>query len=726
MATRHEVIQRAILDSHVEPERTRVLNQLPPNAGSGAYVLYWMTRAPRATHNESLEVAKSLSRHTGLPLVCLAVVDLEEAREGSLRHVLFQLEGLAELGRVLVRRHGCAPPGVHVRVDPSLSEWYALSVGGVAMRGSRAVAAAAAAAPSTTVVGGLSVLGHAHERSRASSPSSSLRGATPEQQLSSGRAAATASDALLGFTGFASRAYAIVTDRTHLRYQRARTARVAALAPCPVVEVEAALIVPVETASVREELTAEPFLARLQNGLGERFLHELPPSAALAPPPSPAALDYLQTFGFRHAPARERGWTAEDWLAPPHRDHLLSILRQNGVDCDAPQISVGAYRGGEISARRLLSVFIARKLHGYACKAEQQNEALRAEYGSLLSPYLTFGHISPVYVAVKVYRAAAERALDADRSRTRAHAAADRVVAQLGKVSEEGTALAPSGGGFDSGESLPSRTASGSASPPVRVVEPVAVRPREPQPLTLPEAVEMAGEQHDVRKFMENMYRRELSYNFVMYNKQYDTFEGAVPPWARRALYEAAAKRVSRYRYSESDWYNARTHDARWNAVQRELLTRGRNMCRDRNYWCQKMVEYEDDPAHAYALAIRINNHLMLDANDPVGYATVAQCFGRWQQPLAREGGRRGEAGARVDPISRTGGLAVDELSAGRLGGGGGDGAAGMPLSRLGAVPEIYTLRTEEQWRYAEELADSLDRTLELSPIPEHEIVDAY
>ncbi|KAK4529924.1 hypothetical protein CCYA_CCYA02G0781 [Cyanidiococcus yangmingshanensis] len=690
MASKHEIFQQAVLESRVEPERVRMLNQSAPCKEAGAYVLYWCTRAPRTVHNEALEVAKSIARLACLPLVCLSVLDLEEAREGSLRHVLFQLEGLIDFTKSLVRRHGVSPAAVHVRLDPALS--VVTRAGAAAGTSSRSAASrdsylesGEAASSSTTIVGGLSVLG----------------GAAPV--LIRGPAKASTQQ-INTFEGFALRAFAIVTERGHLRYQRTRAARVAALAGRPVLEVETSLIVPVETASVREEMVASSFLTRLGSGLGDRYLHELRPSAPIEPTP-PELVAGLHMLGYAPAPEVDRGWSAEDWLATANRSHLLQVLRRNGVDCDAPTISASAYRGGENAARRLLSVFVARKLYGYAVKAEHQNEALRAEYGSLLSPYLTFGHISPVYVAIKVHRAAAERAIDEHGGRLRACDRAERVIDSLEKHAGDE--------GGDSGESFPSQT--GTASPGFTSEDALlhgsgsslpstSSSSRRPaslsESLSLSAAIEIASQQVDVRKFMENMYRRELAYNFVMYNKRYDTFEGAVPAWARRSLFERASRRTSHYQYSEADWYNARTHDARWNAVQRELLTRGRNMCRDRNYWCQKILEYENDPAHAFELSVRINNHLMLDANDPVGYATCAQCFGRWQQPVMRPG-------------------ALGSLERGSAP----EAAFG---EQLGLVPELYTLRTEEQWRAAEALAESIDQRLAIVPIPENDTIDAY
>ena len=57
---------------------------------------------------------------------------------------------------------------------------------------------------------------------------------------------------------------------------------------------------------------------------------------------------------------------------------------------------VSAWRGGSAEAHRLLKQFIVEKLHGYGIKRNKPE----IDHTSRLSPYLHFGHISPITVAL--------------------------------------------------------------------------------------------------------------------------------------------------------------------------------------------------------------------------------------------------------------------------------------------------------------------------------------
>jgi deoxyribodipyrimidine photo-lyase len=67
---------------------------------------------------------------------------------------------------------------------------------------------------------------------------------------------------------------------------------------------------------------------------------------------------------------------------------------------------VSAWRGGTTEAFRLLRDFIEHKLHGYGT---QRNKP-ETDHTSRLSPYLHFGHISPITVALSVEKAGAPKA----------------------------------------------------------------------------------------------------------------------------------------------------------------------------------------------------------------------------------------------------------------------------------------------------------------------------
>ena len=60
--------------------------------------------------------------------------------------------------------------------------------------------------------------------------------------------------------------------------------------------------------------------------------------------------------------------------------------------------------GGSSQALRLLRDFVDRKLHGYATRRNRPEQ----EHTSRLSPYLHFGHISPITIALEVHRSDAQ------------------------------------------------------------------------------------------------------------------------------------------------------------------------------------------------------------------------------------------------------------------------------------------------------------------------------
>jgi len=63
--------------------------------------------------------------------------------------------------------------------------------------------------------------------------------------------------------------------------------------------------------------------------------------------------------------------------------------------------SVGSFKGGSKEARRLLKEFIRQKLHGYS---EKRNKP-EIDGSSRLSPYLHFGHIGPLTIALAMQEA---------------------------------------------------------------------------------------------------------------------------------------------------------------------------------------------------------------------------------------------------------------------------------------------------------------------------------
>jgi deoxyribodipyrimidine photo-lyase len=121
--------------------------------------------------------------------------------------------------------------------------------------------------------------------------------------------------------------------------------------------------------------------------------------------------------------------------------------------------------------------------------------------------------------------------------------------------------------------------------------------------------------------------RRELAINFVHYNPNYDSFLG-LPDWAKKTLTEHALDQRS-YLYSQSQLENAQTHDAYWNAAQKEMVLTGKMNGYMRMYWGKKIIEWTNSPIEAFKIALYLNDKYEIDGRDPNGYTGVAWCFGK-------------------------------------------------------------------------------------------------
>ena len=206
------------------------------------------------------------------------------------------------------------------------------------------------------------------------------------------------------------------------------------------------------------------------------------------------------------------------------------------LDIDKSVGPVKKFKGGTSEAKRRLKNFIKNKLDHYA---DLRNDPC-LDATSNMSPYLHFGQISPLYIALKVL------------------------------ISD---------------------------SPGKEVY------------------------------LEELIIRRELSYNFVYYNKNYDKFS-CLPSWAKNTLnFHARDKRE--YIYSLEEFERAKTHDPYWNAAQKEMVITGKMHGYMRMYWGKKILEWSKNPKQGFKIAIYLNNKYELDGRDPNGFAGVAWCFGK-------------------------------------------------------------------------------------------------
>ncbi len=162
----------------------------------------------------------------------------------------------------------------------------------------------------------------------------------------------------------------VVLDRGYLRWQRELSRKFAESVACAVLQVETNAIVPVQTVSDREVWSAFAIRRRIQKQL-PRFLAPL-----VERDPERQSLEHgLETLE----------------LGNPDR-----IIQELEADISVPPAE--GFKGGNLRAREELDDFIARRLESYA---EGRNDPI-AGVLSNMSPYLHFGQISPVYIALRV------------------------------------------------------------------------------------------------------------------------------------------------------------------------------------------------------------------------------------------------------------------------------------------------------------------------------------
>jgi len=153
-------------------------------------------------------------------------------------------------------------------------------------------------------------------------------------------------------------------------------------------------------------------------------------------------------------------------------------------------------------------------------------------------------------------------------------------------------------------------------------------------PLTVALAVEKANVPNaDKEAFLNQIITwRELAVNLVRFNPNYDNFECG-EPWAHRTL-AAHAKDPRPVLYNEQQLEQAETHDSLWNAAQMQMVTTGWMHNYLRMYWAKKILEWSPSPAHAYQIAVRLNDKYELDGRDPNGYAGIAwSIVGKFDRP---------------------------------------------------------------------------------------------
>jgi deoxyribodipyrimidine photo-lyase len=162
----------------------------------------------------------------------------------------------------------------------------------------------------------------------------------------------------------------LVTDRGYLKIQRRWRSHVANNAPCRVVQVESDVVVPVETTSPKEEYAAATIRRKIQKHL----------DAFLIPLRKKALKKSSLRLKFKQFPI----------------DSIDRAIAR--LEIDRSVAKSNRFIGGTDNAKRLLRDFIRHKLDHFI---DQRNDPSK-DMLSLMSPYLHFGQISPLYIAMHI------------------------------------------------------------------------------------------------------------------------------------------------------------------------------------------------------------------------------------------------------------------------------------------------------------------------------------
>jgi deoxyribodipyrimidine photo-lyase len=315
-----------------------------------------------------------------------------------------------------------------------------------------------------------------------------------------------------GAVEIARNACLMIVDRGYTRIQRYWRAIAAGMLSCPLIQVETNVIAPIEDVSDKEEYSAATIRGKIWAELKE----------------------YL-------TPMKKTRLKVDSTNLRPESFDIDDINKAlSRLDINRKIKRVERFPGGTKKAVKLLQEFIDRKLNTY----DKNKSDPTIDGVSHLSPYLHFGQISPLHIALQI--------------------------------------------------------------------------------------VQKKGE--GAQAFLEELIvRRELSMNFVFFNKHYDSFE-CLPDWCRATLNDHKGDRRE-YVYDMERLEKGITHDPYWNAAQKEMVYLGKMHGYMRMYWGKKILEWSESPETAYKTALYLNDKYELDGGDANGYAGVAWCFGKHDRP---------------------------------------------------------------------------------------------
>jgi deoxyribodipyrimidine photo-lyase len=163
----------------------------------------------------------------------------------------------------------------------------------------------------------------------------------------------------------------LVCDVGYTRHQRAWRTMLAQIAACRTVAIEGDVVVPVGTVSTKAEYAARTIRPKIHRHL-DRFLVACP----------------------RYRPRHD---SVDHGLGGLDLDDIDAVLDRLHIDASVRGVTA-YFRGGPTRAKQRLRRFLGNGLATY----RQDRSQPRIGAVSCLSPYLHFGQISPVYMALRV------------------------------------------------------------------------------------------------------------------------------------------------------------------------------------------------------------------------------------------------------------------------------------------------------------------------------------
>jgi deoxyribodipyrimidine photo-lyase len=167
------------------------------------------------------------------------------------------------------------------------------------------------------------------------------------------------------------RASMMVCDRGYLRHQKKWRARVAREAGCRVVQVESDVIVPLEVVSKKGEYAARTIRPKIHKHLS----------------------DYM--INFRKIPVKISSLDLN--IGGMDLTDIDAILKKMSLDRSVPAVGQ-FFKGGTSRAKKIFKNFLQQRFSQYLGHRNQP----QTDDVSHMSPYLHFGQISPLYLALQI------------------------------------------------------------------------------------------------------------------------------------------------------------------------------------------------------------------------------------------------------------------------------------------------------------------------------------